>query len=97
MPDWKSLKVGDRIRLLCVPKADLEQRAEEFRRSAQMAGWTADTIERIIESDPVVIIDHIDEYGCPYHERQLPSANGEIEHHTLSITDEQSWEFVSPE
>jgi hypothetical protein len=97
MPDWKSLKVGDRIRLLCVPRADLEQRAEEVRRGTQMAGCTADGIERIIKPNPVVVVAYIDEYGCPYYERQLPSANGEIESHTLSITENESWEFVSPE
>jgi hypothetical protein len=62
MPDWKSLRVGDQIRLLCVPKADLEQRVCEVRDGAEMAGWTADTLERIIASDPVVFIERIDEY-----------------------------------
>lgn len=80
-----------------MPQADLEQRVQEVGDGAVMAGWSADTIERIIASDPVVVMDHIDEYGCPYFESQLSAADGEIEFHTLSITDGDSWEFVSPE
>jgi hypothetical protein len=96
MPDWKSLRVGDQIRLLCVPKADLEQRVCEVRDGAEMAGWTADTLERIIASDPVVFIERIDEYGCPWFKRELPSADGDVEYHSLTITDDESWEYVSP-
>jgi hypothetical protein len=49
MPDHTALKVGDRIRLVTVPEADLQQRERELREGAQDAGWTADTIERIIK------------------------------------------------
>lgn len=95
MPDWRSLRVGDRVRLLRVPGADLAQRERELRDGAEMAGWTADTIERIIATDPIVIIREIDEFGVPWFERQLPSADGNIEYHSLTITDDESWEFVS--
>lgn len=33
-----------------------------------MAGWTADTIERIISENPAVKIWQIDEYGYPWYE-----------------------------
>jgi hypothetical protein len=54
MPDHTELRVGDRIRLLAVPECDLRQREREIATNAEMAGWTADTIERIIAFDPVV-------------------------------------------
>lgn len=94
MPDWKSLKAGDRIRLLRVPGADARQREQELRNGAQLAGWTADTIERIIASNPIVIIDRVDEFGAPWFERELPASDSEIEYHSLTITVDDSWEFV---
>ena len=65
MPNRLLLKVGDRIRLLCVPQRDLEQRERELREGLEYAGWTADTIARILAQDPVVTIAQIDEYGQP--------------------------------
>lgn len=96
MPDRNRLKIGDQIRLLRLPRADLEQRVREISEGAEMPGWTADTIERIIASDPVVTIKRIDEYGSPWFERRLPSPTGEIEYHSLTIMDDESWEFVLP-
>jgi hypothetical protein len=63
MPDRTQLKTDDRIRLLRVPQADLEQREHELREGVEAAGWTANTIERIILQNPVVTISSIDEYG----------------------------------
>jgi hypothetical protein len=91
MPDRTQLKIGDRIRLLRVPQSDLEQRERELREGAEDAGWTADTIERIIAQDPVVTISSIDKYGLPWFEYKLKSATGEIDHHSLAIVDDESW------
>jgi len=91
MPDRAQLKIGDRIRLLRVPQGDLEQRERELREGAEDAGWTADTIERIIAQDPVVVISFIDEHGLPWFEYELKSASGDTEHHALAIMDEESW------
>ena len=63
MPDRARLKIGDRVRLPCVPQGDLDQRERELRDGAEGAGWTADTIERIIAEDAVVTISSIDEHG----------------------------------
>ena len=30
----------------------------------ELAGWTADTIERIIEQTPVVQVERVDDDGC---------------------------------
>ena len=91
MPDRTMLKIGDRIRLLRVPRGDLEQRQRELREGVEDAGWTADTIERIIAQDPVVTISDIDEYGFPWFEYELKSAGGGMEHHSLAIMDDESW------
>lgn len=93
MPDFHSLKAGDRIRLLSVPAHDLAQRKEELQRGVEMAGWTADTIEQIIEQCPVVEISRVDEYGHPWFECDVMTSDG-VERHTLNISDNESWESV---
>lgn len=94
MPDWTKLRPGDRIRLLRVPAADLAQRESEIARGAEMAGWTADTLERILATDPVVTIDRVDEYGAPWFDVELKTADGETEYHSLVVVDEDSWEYL---
>jgi hypothetical protein len=91
MPDRTTLKIGDRIRLLCVPTHDLEQRERELREGAEDAGWTADTIDRIIRQDPVVTIDRIDEYGQPWFTCNLVGDDGVIQEHTLALMENDSW------
>lgn len=91
MPDRSKLRVGKRIRLLSVPAADLAQRIRELAESAEMAGWTADTIERIIELDPIVTIDRVDEFGSPWFEVELTDADGTVHYHSLAITEDESW------
>lgn len=60
-----------------------------------MAGWTADPLERIIASDPIVTIDHVDEFGAPWFKRELIADDGTMEYHSLTITDNDSWELVT--
>ena len=93
MPDRTKLNVGDRIRLLAVPQCDLEQRERELSDGAELAGWTADTLERIIASKPEVMIDRIDEFGGAWFEVELPGSEG-LEYHSLTILDDESWEYV---
>jgi hypothetical protein len=90
MPDRTLLKIGDRIRLLRVPAGDLEQRERELREGGELAGWTADTIERILAQDPVVTISSVDEFA-PWFEYQLKAANGEVEEHSIAIMEDESW------
>jgi hypothetical protein len=93
MPDPLTLKIGDRVRLLRVPAADLRQRERERREGLPDAGWTADTIERIIEQQPVVTISRIDEYGQPCFNCTVTGADGRVEEHTLTTEiDDGSWE-----
>jgi hypothetical protein len=94
MPEWKTLKAGDRVRLLCVPKSDLKQREHEISVGAEEASSTADTLEEIIASNPIVTINHVDEFGAPWFKRELTADDGTIHYHSLTITDDDSWEFV---
>ena len=48
MPDRTVLRPGDRIRLVSVPAGDLAQRDRELAERSEDAGWTANTLERII-------------------------------------------------
>lgn len=90
---WRNLRVGNRVRLLRVPESDLRQRERELRNGAEMAGWTADTLERILALDPIVTIDEVDEYGAPWFHVELAAADGSTEYHALAITEDESWEL----
>jgi hypothetical protein len=94
MPDHTRLQVGDWIRLLRVPECDLAQRERELVAGLEDAGWTADTIERILAQQPVVTISWLDEYGHPWFEVELRDQAGEVEYHSLNVTDDESWEQV---
>jgi len=93
MPDRSKLRPGDRVRLLAVPKADLLQRQQEIREGVAHAGYTADTIERILAQDPVVVIARVDEYGQPWFDYELKTEAGDTEEHTIAILDDESWDY----
>jgi hypothetical protein len=92
MPDRTSLRVGDRLRILAVPECDLAQRDHEVSQNAAMAGWTADTIERIIATNPIVTVERIDEYGAPWFAVEFNELGG-TQYHYLTILDDSSWEY----
>lgn len=93
MPDIKKLKIGDKIRLLSVPKGDFEQRRREIAQGIDKPGWTADTIELIIAQNPIVEIDAIDDFERPWFTADV-IVNGKLEKHTLAIDEDGSWELV---
>ncbi|MEM7263445.1 MAG: hypothetical protein AAF488_15755 [Planctomycetota bacterium] len=90
MPDRTQLRSGSRIRILAVPQCDLDQRERERAEGLPDAGWTADTIERVIAEHPVVTVTSIDEYGSPWFEVEL-SGDDEPEEHSIMILDDDSW------
>lgn len=92
--NWRTLKPGERIRLLCVPESDLQQRERQLRDGVNEPGLTADTLERILSLDPVVTIDHVDDYGMPWFEYELVGDDGRIHYHSLGIADDESWERI---
>ncbi len=62
-----------------------------------MAGWTADSIERIISQTPIVRICQIDEYACVWYETTIVGPDGTEEEHTLVVYDDDTWEVVGEE
>ena len=66
-------------------------REHEIREGVEDAGYTADAIERILQQDPVVTIDRIDEYGQPWFNYNLVRSNGRIAEHTLAVVEDDSW------
>lgn len=94
MPDTNRLRIGDRIRILRVPEADLRQREREIVEGTEMADWTADTIERIIESQPIVTISRIDEYGSVWYDVVLIMDDGETHEHSLIVYADDTGEHI---
>jgi len=94
LPDPDTLHVGDLIRILRVPNGDLKQRENEVASGAEMAGWTADTIERIIAQSPIVRISQIDEYGCVWYDTTIIGPAGTEEEHSLIIYNDDTWEPI---
>jgi hypothetical protein len=94
MPAPQTLAIGDRIRILRVPDGDLRQREQEIATGSELAGWTADSIERIIAQTPVVTISQIDEDGCVWYEATIIGPRGTEEHHSLIVYNDDTWEKV---
>jgi len=94
VPDPASLKPGDQIQILRVPANDLRQREHEIANHTESAGWTANTIERIILQNPVVRIDRIDEFGSVWYDVELVDQNGNAEYHSLTVYDDDTWELA---
>ena len=95
MPDPKTLQIGDQIRILRVPENDLLQRANEIASGTEMAGWTADSIGRIIAQTPVVPISQIDEFGCVWYETTIFGPDGKEESHSLIVYEDDTWERIA--
>ena len=92
MPDPKTLHVGDRIRILRVPDGDMRQRQQEIATGAKMAGWTADSIERIIAQTPIVRVSRVDEDGCVWYTATIIGDDGNEEYHELILYEDDTWE-----
>jgi hypothetical protein len=72
----------------------IRQRESEIASNAEMAGWTADTIERIIVQTPIVQISRVDENGCVWYDTTIIGPDGREEEHALFIYDDDTWEIV---
>jgi len=94
LPDPRHLRVGDLVRILRVPDGDRMQRDNEIASGADMAGWTADSIERVIAQTPVVQISRIAEYGCVWYDATIIGPGGAEEVHSLIIYNDDTWELI---
>lgn len=97
VPDPTKLKIGDRIRITGVPQADLQQREREITAGTEGAGWTADSIERIIKQAPIVRISRIDDDGCVWYNATVVGSDGREERHSLIVYEDDTWEIVGRE
>ena len=86
MPDPSTLKTGDSIRVVSVPKNDL---------LALASGSTyLETTVRVLEwmVDKEFVISWIDEGGLPWVELDYPDPEGG--EHAMAIMDSESWVHV---
>jgi len=98
VPDRKQLCPGDTIRIVRVPQADLDQRERELvEKKVEDPGMTANALEKLIVTSPIVTIDHIDEYGFPWFECKLLDEFGREEIHSFAIMEDESWELLGRE
>jgi len=94
MPDHTRLRVGNRIRIIAVPAADLDQRRRERIAGNADAGCTADILERIMAQHPRATIARIGKDGKPWFDVELQNADGKPEFHSIAVSDDDSWEYV---
>jgi hypothetical protein len=86
MPDPKTLKVGDKVRVIAVPASDLR----EYERS----GYGADVIKvlkwMVGKTFKIVTVD---EYH-PWIDYEMPVENGKVQEGIMALMDADSWERV---
>ena len=85
MPDWRRLRVGDRVRIVAIPRAD----AEQYRRTGD--AFTVRVLRRLIRTRSVRTISRIDENGCPWFEYRKRTRGARTHYHALMIFDDESW------
>ncbi len=90
MPDWKKLRVGDRIRIIAVPAGDQAQYKETKRTFTVRVLW------RLIAKRTIVTINRIDEYAHPWFDYTFKNHRGRLEYHSLTVCDDDSWRRVRP-
>ena len=93
--NYKALRVGNKIKLIKIPQIDIEQRERELQNKSDMPGLTADTLEKILENNPVVRISEIDELGNPWFDYELLDNEGVRHYHSIRIIDNDSWEYLA--
>ena len=87
--DWKSLRVGDRIRIIAVPKGD----QIHFKESGD--NDTIRVLRRLAKKRCVRTIRFIDSSGVPWIEYRFRNSHGKIDEHGLAIWDNESWVRVN--
>jgi hypothetical protein len=85
---YKALKVGDKIRFVRLPTLDREQ----YEHTGD--DFTVRVIQKLISEAVVCSIGRIDEYGYPWFDYEMVAEDGETEHHSLAVMDDESWELA---
>ncbi len=90
MPDPRSLKVGDRVRIIAVPAADLQA----FASGAEYLRATVEVLRWMVGREFVVTVVDA-EYSKPWIEvAGYPSPDGSS--HSMAIADHDSWRLIEP-
>ena len=87
--DWKTLRVGDRIRIIAVPLTD----QKHFDDSGD--NETYQVLRQLVDTRSVCTIEFIDSTGYPWITCHFRNPCGELEEHGLAIWDNESWEMVT--
>ena len=84
---WRSLRIGDRIRITHIP--------EEFSDPGYtFFDETRALYEHLIARDEVLTVDEYCEQGLPWVSYEQRMDGGQIVHHSLAVNDD-SWELVT--
>lgn len=87
MPDPKTLRIGDVIRITSVPKSDLSayhSGSDYLKTTIEVLTWMVGKNFEIYQ---------VDEFGKPWvHVEGYPDCDGA--EHTMAICDSESWERV---
>jgi len=90
MPDWRRLRVGDKIRIVAV-RPYIQ---EEYGRTGD--DFTFRVLKRLADRQTIRVIARIDEFGQPWFDYRFRNDAGEMEDHALAVCDDDSWVFVKP-
>ena len=88
MPDPKTLKVGDKVRFISVPKEWSDPKITVHRDDVKF-------MKAIIARGRPSRIYEVDEYGTPWVAMRLQGLSG-LEHHTWGIMEKTGWRKVVP-
>ena len=89
-PNWKRLRVGDKVRIVSIPTGDQAQYERDKDPFTVRLFW------RLIRKRSVITIFKIDEFGSPWFGYKFRNGRGTMEYHYLSIRDNESWVLVRP-
>ena len=98
MKDYRNLKVGDRIKIVSIPKIDIDSRNDQIRRGMKIDPPldTVRVLQHLKDKKKKCIINEIDDHGHPWIYIQFKNKidHGIMEHHYIAIWDNDSWEQI---
>ena len=91
-PEWKNLKVGDKIRIVSVPGFISGKKVKNYT----IARETISAYKKLIARKRPVVISEIDEYGQPWFEFRLRKKGKYIYHSMAVFKEDDNWVRVKP-
>ena len=84
---WRSLRIGDRIRIIHIP-------GEFLQVGYMFHDDTRALYEHLIDRGEILTVDEFCEQGIPWISYDQTMSDGEILYHSLAVNDD-SWELVT--